>query len=466
MPMFLRAFFTDYVEYLVVALGLSPVCFCLSGICTWRSVHVVGFLAGLVMVANPLSLAMVTLTVSFGVMLGATTSRQRAVLVVGILATATAVVLAGLLLFRWRYGIHNVYQPTIDFARTYEVAGEPLRSPRLEWLGKFTWLFAPVILLVAASLMALRTRVRFDRLEVGALLLCAVQYTYQWIDEFVRGGVGLEVPYYWSYSYPSFAVAFAVVVCKFTSGARSATLVAIAGGWILFLAIGVPDPVRFPGGLSFGLVAGLLTVAVVMIAEYSPSAAIASLVLTIGWTQVGAPHYDPSSCFRLNLSPEYDRLFGGDGDESEAVLREAVWFAEQMDLVPNDPSAYFVSAGGDSGIVVALYAPQVVGHLVALDGGGPHLEPSAISAVKGGLRPLVVAYGRQSEVAAIVGAFADDLGVGAVLLDTTHDDALEVPTRGLRDAGPLDSAVHVAGRFPANRKRTAVAVHRYGARVQ
>ena len=80
MPMFLRAFFTDYVEYLVVALGICLVCLCLREQHTRVTASVIGLLSGLIVIANPISITLVGLCFLAAMVLGASTVRGRLVL--------------------------------------------------------------------------------------------------------------------------------------------------------------------------------------------------------------------------------------------------------------------------------------------------------------------------------------------------------------------------------------------------
>ncbi|MCU1359978.1 MAG: hypothetical protein JWN99_1267 [Ilumatobacteraceae bacterium] len=423
MPMFVRAFFTEYVEYLVVALGICLVCMCLRERQTVWSAVTIGVLGGLIAVANPVAISMVGLCMLTCVLVGAGAWRWRAAVGALVGASAIAVVLAGLVLFRWRYGIHNVYQPSIDFIRTYHPAEDPWRSPRLEWLAKFTWLYMVPIVLATALAMRWWRKVEFDRIERAALVLCAIQYGSHWFDQYVRHNLSLELSYYFSYSYPTFVVALVVVVARLAAGVRPSIIALITVGWIGFLLVGVPDWLRLPSGLLFALVAMLVVAGVAALARSVPAAALAALILLIGWTQIGAPGYDPSAYTPINGSPLYDQLYRKEGDLSETIDHEAVWFEDQMDHVPGDATASFVPTGGWAGIIVGVYAPHVVNRLLLVDP-SPHLAPVSATEIKLGTRPTVAVYGPPEEVAAMVATFPADLGIGTKVLDETHRGGL------------------------------------------
>jgi hypothetical protein len=424
-PMFVRAFFSDYVEYLVVGLGVVLVCLALKERHRWWSASLFGVLGGLVFVANPIAITMLALTGVCCLVVGARGLRERVWLASVAAGSGVVVVVAGLLLFRWNYGIPNVYQPSIDFLRNYQPpVVDDWKSPRLEWLEKYTWLYSAPLILVTAGVLALRRAVKFDRVEIAALLLCGVQYSYQWFDQFVRGGYGLELSFYWSFSLPPYLVALAVVLGRLSSGVGTRHLVAVGVSWVAFLAVGVPAALELPAGLWL---LPLSLVVVAGVARFGPrirAAALALILALTGWLQVGAPAYDPTAYWYLNTSPRYDLLFRNAGSPSEMMFSEAVWFEEQMDRVLNDASTSFVVHGGWSKAIVGLYAPHVVGRVVTLSDDGTRLTEIAKAEIKSGSRPIVAVFGPPDEVASMVATFPSDLGVGTVLLDETHTSAL------------------------------------------
>jgi hypothetical protein len=440
MPMFVRSFFTDYTEYVIVALGLCLVVLCLLERQTWRSAIVIGALAGLMVVANPVAITAVGFPVAASLLLGAKRLRDKAFVAAFIGVGVSMTVLGGLLLFRWRYGIDNVYQPTLDFIRTHNVR-DGFKSPRLEWLWHYTWLWATPSLLLVAIGSARRRAVRLSRPEIYALGLCALQYVYQWIDQFVRDGDGLEVSYYWSYSLPTFLVALAIVLGRLTAGTAPLKIVAATAAWLIFLLVGVPDFARLPAGVGFFICALAMVTVVVLACGRYPFAAAMIVLFAVGWMQIGAPHYDPSSYFLLNTTPRYDQLYRRAGDLNETIYREAVWFEDEMDNIVNDASTSFVAVGQWSISIIGLYAPHVVGRVVGLEGAPLHrrLTPLAIAEIRGGGRPIVAAYGPPADVAAVLATFPTDLGVGEKILDVTHDDDLgyRLVVYSMPDSGKL-----------------------------
>ena len=419
-PMFLRAYLTDYVEYLVVGLGVCLVVLCLRERQTRATAAGIGLLGAAILIANPIAIFAVALAGLAALLLERGGWPRRMQLVLVSTLAATAVIGAGLLLFRSRYGIANVYEPSIRFARTY--AGDPdaWKSPRLEWLGKFTWVYTPPVLLAVAAGMSIRRRVTWTRVELAALGLCAAQYAFQWVDQFVRDGFGLELSFYWSFVLPAYLVALAVVVARLCQVASLRSLAAIVAVWLLVLIVGVPTMLRLPAGWWFLLLAALAVAALIVAARQRPALGAGILVVGLLWMQIGAPHYDPSAYFFLNVSPRYDEVIWRAGDESDMFFDEAMWFAEQMDRVPNDASTSFISAGGWSSAISGLYAPHVTGRIIYPEQGAS-LAEQTIREIKSGFRPIVAIFGDQQEVAGIYADLASRTTVTAPVLDVTRD---------------------------------------------
>ena len=423
MPMFVRSFFTDYFEYLTTAFGICLVCLCLRPKQTPASVVAIGALAGSMLVANPWTITSIALPGLAALVLGGRSIRSRTLIAAGVVATAGAVLLGGLLLFRWRYGIDNVYQPTVDFMRSSVGMVDGLRSPRLDWLTHYTWLYATPFVLLAAAGMAWRRHVSFTRTEVVALAICGLQYMYQWLDQFALKGDGLELSYYWSLSLPTLTVAMAVVVARATEHTDAWKIAGMAAGWLAVLLIGVPDALELPSGAIFLLLAAVLVVAAAALTRRRPTLGIAAVLAIVAWMQIGAPPYDPSAYFEHNTSPHYDELFRQTGNGSETTYQEIVWFSDEMDRIANDASTSFVPVSRTASFISGLYAPHVTGKLLATEPSRTRLTEAAVTEILNGHRPTVAVYGPPTQVDEMVATFAADLGAGTQLLDVTNEGA-------------------------------------------
>ncbi len=422
MPMFLRAFFTDYVEYAVVSYVAMLIVVSLRERQTWRSATVAGVLVGLVMVSNPIGLLAVVAPLAVLGFVGTRTwaDRIRLGAIIGVATAAT--VAAGLLYFRLFLGVANVYAPTLEFMRTFSGL-DPLRSPRHEWLWHFTWLWAaPLTLAVVGGLAVTRT-VRFDRQEWSAFAIAASQYVLQCFDQFVRNGDGLEISYYWSMSYPSFAVAVGFLVARLTAKVPLPRAVAAVAAWCALLIVGVPDPLRLPAGVGLALITLAVGALVCLAVPRWPAVGAVVLVTFLGLTQIAAPPYDPSAYHPFNMSPRYDQLFWGDGDNAETLWEETVWFERQMDRVGNDAQAKFVVTSDVASLMVAVYHPQITGRRYAFDeqldfAGG--MDPAFAFALAG----PVAFYGDPTTIDEAIPHLRPLLGLGEPVLDETRDGGL------------------------------------------
>lgn len=424
-PMFLRAFFTDYVEYLIVALGIMLVCLCLQDLQRISQALGIGLLSALILIANPVTITIVVPSVLAALVFSTSLVRRRFLLSLWIGGIVALISAGGFVYFRLRYGLDNVYSPSLAFVRNYKTPTiDDWRSPRLDWLGRFTWIYIPPVIVACGIGLAKIKKDPLDRVEKIAYGLCMFQYGYQWFDQFVRRGYGLELSYYWAYCLPVVLVALSVLLGRITDGVGKVRIAIIAVWWLGFLIIGVPRSVRLPAGIAF---AALLFAALAFIAfstRKSPSACVFLLVTLIGWMQIGAPPYKPLSYMILDNSPRYGELIRQGGNISELIYEEAVWFSRQMDRVQNDPISSFVTLGPWGSAISGLYAPHVTGRLIKTGSEGVALSPTAVQEILGGFRPTVVVFGPPDEVQSVVSQFPSLLGVGRKLQDETHREGL------------------------------------------
>jgi hypothetical protein len=421
MPIFTRAFLTDYVEFAVVSLGFVLVAVALAGRRGFGWGLLLGGLTAGMAIANPFAvvvagpplLVAVARTVDRGRL--RVVVRAPLVLATGIAVGAVAVVLAGLVWFRLRYDVPNVYAPTIDWVRENADHVDNLKADAPGWWWYYTWIWGvPTLLLSAAVLHRLR-RVRFDRTEALALLLLAAQYAIHWLDHLGRQGNMIEIPYYWSFVYPALGVATALFLGRVTAdmGWRTAALGALA--WFALLVL-LPSGTRLPVGPGLLLVLGTAVVGTALASRRWLPAAGIGVVLVVLVTQVAAPQYAPDR-FGANMNPLYHEIYwAGDGPSvSEDLYRELIWFEERLDPVPRNGEALFVTVGPWSSLLPALYGAHVGGQFLTYDNGGLTDEQLA-DTVRSGSFPVVVVVGSPDEVDRIA-AFLPDDGNRAELLD-------------------------------------------------
>lgn len=447
MPAFLRAFFSDYVEYLVVSLGTALVVACLREEQSMLSASGIGLLGSALVIANPVAGFLAVPAVGLAFVLFRRGRHPGAVLVTIGVVTGSAVSGLGFVLFRWRYGIENVYAPSLRFVRTHSGDLGEWKSPRSAWIGTFSWIYIPALVLATAVVLSAVRRVRWTRVEVGALGLCAIVLALQTTDQLVRDGISLEASFYWSFGLPAYLVALAVVLARMCDGASHRALVAVPAIWLLVLLVGVPDGLRLPASWPAAVIALAVLGLMAHVVRYRPTVGAGLAAIGTLWMQIGAPPYrcgapsrsncppaiawldngaaafDPGSQHHLNMSPRYDSVIGRSATPSDAVFGEAMWFADQMDHVPSDARTSFIAAGGWSSSIAALYAPHVVGRLI-LPEEGAVLPDQTVREIRSGLRPVVAIFGDQREVAEIYADLGGRVELSTPILDVTRDRGL------------------------------------------
>ncbi|MEZ5296213.1 MAG: hypothetical protein R2697_08075 [Ilumatobacteraceae bacterium] len=410
-PMFTRPLLTDYVEWFVVSGGLLLMTQCFEPRRHVARSVFIGVAAASIVISNPF--AVVISPAPVAVYLAGLRRFWRSLLwhatLIGVSAMTT--VLAGLAWFRWRYGIPNVYTPTITFMRRLSGGGDPLLAPDYGWLLSFGWIYIPAVLLMVGWLHPrMRSRLRSTRGIGSVAFVLGFQYVLHWFDTFARDGGTLEIPYYWSFLYPALAVYVAALVGVVQW--RWSHVTVFLSLWTLVLVQARIVDLRVPGGAWFAV--GLVTavVALTVLSVRRPAWSVAAVIgLTVALT-VASPVHRPTGV--LDLDPRYGELYWM-SSRSDGALDEVIWLARKLDQV-DDSDIYFM-ASGLSTQIVAIYAPHVTGHLLSLDANGSN---NAFEA--GAVRRLAI-YGDAEFVRGAEQIVADL--EARVLLDERHDQGLE-----------------------------------------
>lgn len=372
MPMFARAFLTDYVEWFVVVVGTVLTAQCLEPRRHVLRHGAIGALVAALLIANPLSLYVAVAPVGYYVLSQRSSwwgvlSRTAWIVGGGLLIAAI-----GLVAFREFYAIPNVYEPTIDFVRASTDYQDLLKSPRLEWLGAYTWIYIPAMLAGFALAMWSRHRpsdaLRDVPLVAGILLAI---YVLLVIDQFVRDGNGLEISYYWSFAVPAIlvSVSFLLGVWRWT---WPHALIALAAWWAGLVAGRVTD-VRLPGGAWLAAIAILVVAVVGWLGTTRPAWATAALMAPLLAAQTFAPAYDPTSYHPYNTDPNYRDVYYRAGNDHDDLWRDMQFALEQLDRV-DDTEMYFWQGGSEQAFAAAaLYGAFVTNHNLLPDGTG-HLN--------------------------------------------------------------------------------------------
>lgn len=418
LPMFARAFMTDYFEWLVVSFGAILTVQCLEARSTRLRSLTIGALGTCIVITNPVSAAMVGPPAVVYLVAGRRRGSSPILHGVIIFVSALGTLAAGLVWFRVRYGIPNVYQPTIDFIRLYAGVESTHKSPRLEWMEVYLWLYIPIILSVFIVIVALlRPNLRSNRILWAATGLMLLQYAYQWGDQFVRGGLSLEVSYYWTVITPSVMVVLVVLVGAVQWSWRSSAI--LFASCLAVLALARIWDGNVPGGAFFVVIA-VIAVGLASLASAVDLRIGLGLVVTFVLAcQVLAPTYDPTEYFRFTDSPRYDLVFfSSDDGKSDRDLAEVVWLTEQLDELDSDSGMFFAPSGPATN-VTGVYVPIVTRHLLgSVPEGG--LNDVSIGRINVGEVQLLSVLGDPAFVDSTLEQLTEAQPASTILMDETN----------------------------------------------
>ena len=414
-PIFARAFMTDYVEWVVVGLGVIGAALCFEPTLTAARAGLIGALFAAVVVANPMALTVVGVPAAIALgYLHRTDGRAFARNATCMSAGGLVVLGGGWLLFRAQYGISNVYAPTIDFVQRNTDYSDPLKSPRLDWLGAFTWIYIPAVVLAAIwSISPLRRRFHRDTAMRALMWGLAIQYAWQWVDQFVRDGNGLEISYYWSFIYPMLAITIAAVLGT-VEWTRS-TAIAFIGVWWIVIVLARTTDIRLPNGWFFAAMVLAVLAVLHLDAERRHTSAVCALMVVTLVAEVGAPAYDPLPYHWYNMDPRYDEAFYEVDGLDRKRLDATIWLADELDALPSDSGMYFF--GVDEAYAIAgIYGAHVTGRSVPWTPSWPLSRPD-VAEVDAGTIPIIAVFGPPDAVDEIRGLVTHEGDRGSVILD-------------------------------------------------
>jgi len=362
--------------------------------------------------------------------------RTRAVLATVAGAAALAVVGFGLLLFRTRYGIPNVYQPTLTFMKENSTYQDPLKSTRLWWMGYRLWIYVPMLVLLAWWYLARRLNVVFDRAERTILITCAVQYGFQTWYQFSRHGSTLEIPYYWSIMVPSLVLGVVVILGKLSQSASRWALPAAIGGLALFASLPLPTFPEVYSSWIDALIVGVVLAAIWQrLGKRGQPFAMVAFVFLAFTLQAGAPRGEPVLAGEMPIDASYEFVYDDTASEGIDGFHAATWFSQQMDTLgtTTEQAAYFWIGGANAHRMAAMYSAHVDGRWMNPGWGssspGLNLSPDFEWAVQTGIVDVIAMLGTPDEIATMT-ATLEDLRAGFdVVLDGQAPDRLQTALR-------------------------------------
>lgn len=409
MPMAIRGLMTDYSDAVAFPLGVALIVVLARWPERWQAAAIVGVFAGLMVVANPFAATVVAAAVPFW-LLRVAPRRWPALLAVAA-AGGVAVLVFGWLLFRLRYGIPNVYAPTLDFIREQGTPRDPLKSPRLVWLRYRLWIYLPPLLVGLYQVLKRWGGVTFDATADFVVRTCALQYALQVWYQFSRNGSTLEISYYWSYILPSFVLTFCVVLGGIARPSSSRTLPIVAAATVLLTAlVGERSPELVPWWGVGVVVAVALVAAGWRFGGRRPVGVLVAVVLVVFAIQAGSPRPEPILADELRVLSSYELTYdsSSDGVQSFEIVS---WFDHEMDAMPIavQRSAVFWYHSAMGARMAAMYGAQVSGRwLIPILGPNPPTEPfpvDLVNAIAAGQIGTLVAIGMPDEVDALEAQF-------------------------------------------------------------
>ena len=363
MPMLLRTVLSDYVDSLTVPAGVA----CIAAVALrprsrWTA-GVVGALAAAILVANPIAFSIVLCLIPAWIRELRWTKFMATSFAIAT-GTFLAVLAGGLLIFRVRYGIPNVYAPTIDFMRTNTSLVDPLRSHRLFWMVHNIWIYLPLMVLAIWLYLARVAKVEFDGAERTILTTCGVQYLFQIWFQFGQHGITLEVPYYWSMIVPALLLSICVIVGKLVAHSHRLMLGAVAATLLVAILLwrsNVPD--LYGSWLSAALVVIVVGIVWWRQGPFARSFGACSLVFLVFTFQVAAPRPEPLEPGQGFVDAAYETVYDADGSLGINGYRAATWFSDRMNELgsPTEQSAFFWIGGGEAHQMAAMFSAHVDG---------------------------------------------------------------------------------------------------------
>lgn len=410
MPISIRALFSDYSDAVAFPLGTFLIALLILQPNRLRAAAIAGALFGAIIIANPFGATIAIAAVPFWLI---RVPRKRwAPLISAAVIGAAAVLLGGMAFFRWRYGVGNIYSPTIDFIRTRSTVRDPLKSPRLWWLGYRLWIYLPGLLIITFHAMRRYGRFEFGMVERAVVSTCTLQYAIQIWFQFARHGSTLEISYYWSYIAPSMVLTFCVVVGALVQRCHRWLLPAIALALLGAASLtGGETPEVFQSWIDALVLLGVGAFGVRRAIARAPGFAPSALVGAVILLQTGSPRPEPILPDELRVLSSYELVY----DDSDSVgvrsFEAATWFVEALSEVPEPVvrSAVFWYNSPMGARLSAVFGTQVSGRwLNPLLPSGVASDPfpqAVINSIQSGEIPTIIAIGSLADVGAIVDQF-------------------------------------------------------------
>lgn len=427
MPMFVRAFTTDYQEYSSTFYGILLVTIACTQSFTWKWGSVFGAIATLMVISNPNNIAIASLSaiVWFVSEYRSTNLLHAFGTILTTAISSTAVVLFGYILFEYHYHIGNVYKPTLDFMRSYVRPDVDLwTAPGTDWIYRFGWVYIPPVLVIVTQALIRKREDQNYQLLQRIKTLTFLVFLYHVVIQ-IRSGHALETSFYWALALPPVYLLFAVLSAWAIDSAKSQ--LAVFGTCVCFIVIvkkEIPQHLQTTPGVGvLFLLLGIIGLSV-LAKRLNPNFLVAVLSIGLLWLQIGSPDYNTLTYGGDSNTPRYDLVYGSHSEVSNEILRETIWFTEQMDQLSDDWKSTFLSVGGWSAAIVGTYIPHPFSRWIVAPSISKPLTPQIQEELEFGRRKYLAIFGDPREVAELLPNIKLALPRSKALIDKEHDSSL------------------------------------------
>lgn len=403
-PMLLRALLSDYIDALTAPLGILAIALVAVRPEKISTAVIVGGCAAAIGICNPVA-ATICFCIAPAWLIAVKTWRTRLILAAVVVASAGAVVMFGLILFRARFGIPNVYEPTIRFLREHTTYQEPVKSPRLWWMGYRLWIYIPLLILFTWRYLVRRHAVVFDRAERTILITCAVQYGFQIWFQFSRHGSTLEIPYYWSIMVPSLTLAVVVILATLAELTDRRVLPITVFVVVLVAMLSSSAlPEVYASWIDALILVGVAAAVWHRLGLRAQGFAVGAAVFIVFTLQVGAPRGEPTLPGEAIIQASYETVYNSEDSPGIDGFRAATWFSQQMNTLSSSlrHSTFFWIGGAHGHQLAAMYSAHVAGRWInpgwGSDSPGLQLSTDFDYAVKTGVVNVIAMVGTADDV--------------------------------------------------------------------
>lgn len=425
-PLFVRAFTTDYPEYFIIWASLLMAVLSFTERATWKRSVLMGALAASISIANPTATILSSFILANYVFNEIYAREFHKVLKQAfvVLLSFLTVILSGFVLFKYWYGVENIYQPTLDFIKNYaspDVDG--WRTPTKKWLGFFGWIYLPILYSAGAISIVKssdsNTRKVLSRCVSLTLLIFSVHVYLE-----INNGHALETSYYWSMLLSPALLTFMLVTSAVFTHLRVRYSLLLAGIVFSLYILEIPQKLRLPHGYSLIAIIGMATIVLVIVSKHKAGIAVFSLVILSIWLQIGSPNYAVFTNGGDLNTPKYDLIYGESASKSNEILQETIWFLNQMDKIPSDSFSTFLPVGGWSYAIVGTYIPHPFGRALTPASSDKVFSPNAREELLFGYKKKLVIFGDGVEAEKMLQRVKKEIPEVSVIRDETNSGGL------------------------------------------